>query len=68
MTDYLRKHTVVMAQLPTPQIALLLRQSQRRPVLTAQSINVDPLGQPVQYGITRFAGDWVHLSLQTGDT
>jgi GntR family transcriptional regulator, phosphonate transport system regulatory protein len=64
VTDYLRKHTAVMAKLPCAEIARVLGQSSRRPILCVQSVNVDPDGIVVQYGVTNFAGDWVQLSLQ----
>jgi GntR family phosphonate transport system transcriptional regulator len=63
VNDYLRKHTSVMAKLPSAEVARVIGQSPRRPVLCVQSINVDPDGLPVQYGVTHFAGDWVQLSL-----
>lgn len=61
VTDYLRKHTAVMARLPSAEVARVLGQSTRRPVLCVHSVNVDPQGTPVQFGITCFAGDWVQL-------
>ena len=59
--DYLRKHTAVMARLPSAEVARVLGQSTRRPVLCVHSLNVDPQGAPVQFGVTSFAGDWVQL-------
>lgn len=64
--DYLRKHTTVMAKLPSAAVATLLGQSTRRPVLCVHSLNVDTQGRPVQFGITCFSGDWVQLTLMTG--
>lgn len=63
--DYLRKHTAVMARLPTAEVARVLGQSTRRPVLCVHSINVDLQGVPVQFGVTYFAGDWVQLMVMT---
>ncbi|HEY0504876.1 MAG TPA: phosphonate metabolism transcriptional regulator PhnF [Lysobacter sp.] len=63
--DYLRKHTAVMAKLPSPEVARVIGQSVRRPILCVQSTNVDLQGAIVQYGITSFAGDWVQLTLMT---
>ena len=63
--DYLRKHTAVMAKLPSAEVARVIGQSTRRPVLCVHSLNVDPQGVPVQFGITSFAGDWVQLMVAT---
>ncbi|WDM63342.1 phosphonate metabolism transcriptional regulator PhnF [Stenotrophomonas forensis] len=65
VTDYLRRHTTVMARLPEAEVARVLGQSTRRPVLCVHSLNVDPQGQPVQFGITSFAGDWVQLMVSS---
>ncbi|MFZ0869856.1 MAG: phosphonate metabolism transcriptional regulator PhnF [Rhodanobacter sp.] len=67
ITDYVRKHTRVSARLPDAHTARLMKQPANRPVLHVQSINADPRGVPVQYGITRFSGDWVQLVLMAGD-
>lgn len=67
VTDYMRKHTRVSARLPEALTARLLKQQASRPVLHVQSINADTRGVPVQYGITRFSGDWVQLVLMAGD-
>jgi GntR family phosphonate transport system transcriptional regulator len=67
ISDYVRKHTRVSARLPDAHTARLMKQSANRPVLNVQSINADPRGVPVQYGITRFSGDWVQLVLMAGD-
>lgn len=63
VADYERKHTRVSARLPDPNTARLMKQPANRPVLYVQSINADTRGMPVQYGITRFSGDWVQLVL-----
>jgi GntR family transcriptional regulator, phosphonate transport system regulatory protein len=67
ITDYVRKHTRVSARLPDAHTARLMKQPANRPILHVQSINADPRGVPVQYGITRFSGDWVQLVLMAGD-
>ncbi|GLQ93149.1 phosphonate metabolism transcriptional regulator PhnF [Dyella acidisoli] len=61
--DYERKHTRVSARLPDAHTARLMKQATNRPVLYVQSINADTRGVPVQYGITRFSGEWVQLVL-----
>ncbi|MBE1162164.1 phosphonate metabolism transcriptional regulator PhnF [Dyella acidiphila] len=63
VNDYERKHTRVSARLPDATTARLMQQPASRPVLYVQSINADTRGVPVQYGITRFSGDWVQLVL-----
>ncbi|HWX64788.1 MAG TPA: phosphonate metabolism transcriptional regulator PhnF [Rhodanobacter sp.] len=67
INDYMRKHTRVSARLPDAHTARLMKQPANRPVLHVQSINADPRGMPVQYGITRFSGDWVQLVLMAND-
>ncbi len=61
VADYSRRVTRVTAQMPGKEVADLLQQPSRRPVLVAESVNVDPNGRPVEYGITRFAGDRVQI-------
>ncbi|SFS19362.1 GntR family transcriptional regulator, phosphonate transport system regulatory protein [Dyella sp. OK004] len=65
--DYVRKHTRVSARLPDAETARLMKQPSNRPVLHVLSINADTRGVPVQYGITRFSGDWVQLVLMADD-
>jgi GntR family phosphonate transport system transcriptional regulator len=67
VTDYVRKHTRVSARLPDALTAKLMKQPASKPVLHVQSINADPRGVPVQYGITRFSGEWVQLLLMADD-
>ena len=67
ISDYVRKHTRVSARLPDAHTARLMKQPANRPILHVQSINADPRGVPVQYGITRFSGDWVQLVLMAND-
>lgn len=63
--DYLRRFTRVSAQLPDARTASVLQQPAQRPVLLVESLNVDLDGRPVQYGLTRFAGERVQLVLAT---
>ncbi|MBT2116919.1 phosphonate metabolism transcriptional regulator PhnF [Dyella sp. LX-66] len=67
VSDYVRKHTRVSARLPEAETARLMKAPANRPVLHVQSINADTRGVPVQYGITRFSGDWVQLVLMADD-
>lgn len=59
--DYTRKWSRITAILPSADVARQLGQSRTRPVLQVEALNVDADGRPLQYGITRFAGDWVQL-------
>ncbi|GLQ86854.1 phosphonate metabolism transcriptional regulator PhnF [Dyella flagellata] len=63
VADYERKHTRVSARLPDATTARVMQQQTSRPLLYVESINADTRGVPVQYGITRFSGDWVQLVL-----
>ena len=63
--DYARQVTRVTARMPNEQEAELLKQPANRPVLVTESINVDGEGQPVQYGITRFAADRMQIVFET---
>ncbi|MCF8480318.1 MAG: phosphonate metabolism transcriptional regulator PhnF [Rhodospirillum sp.] len=65
IADYVRKITRIQARLPSPADARALRQPRNRPVLVTESINVDSEGGPVEYGITRFASDWITLTVET---
>lgn len=61
VSDYFRKSTRVTARLPDAEEMRLLNLPRSRPVLVTESINVDPEGAPIEYGIARFAADRVHL-------
>jgi len=59
--DYMRKWSRVTAALPSADVARLLSQPKTRPILQVEALNVDGGGEPLQYSVTRFAGDWVQL-------
>ncbi|HEX7748369.1 MAG TPA: phosphonate metabolism transcriptional regulator PhnF [Bordetella sp.] len=61
ISDYTRKWSHITATLPDAETARLLGQPKTRPVLQVEALNVDSRGTPLQYGITRFGGDWVRL-------
>lgn len=61
ITDFFRKITRVTTRMPDNDESQLLSQPPNRPVLVAESINVDTEGKPVEYCLTRFAGDRVQL-------
>src|SRR5262249_5526231 len=62
--DYTRKLTRLQSRLPNADEPRQLGQAAARPVLQAEAVNVDPDGRPIQYSITRFAGDRVQLVVE----
>ncbi len=62
--DYRRQSSRITARLPTPDEADLLQQSRSRPVLVAESLNVDPAGQPVDWTIAVYAAGRVQLVVE----
>ncbi|MFC3228589.1 phosphonate metabolism transcriptional regulator PhnF [Marinibaculum pumilum] len=65
IADYMRRQTRITAQAAGAEDAALLRQPPSRPLLVAESINVDPDGRPIQYAVTRFASDRVQIVLNS---
>ncbi len=61
VTDYWRRSSRVSARLPGTRDARLLAQDRTRPILVAENINVDDRGRPIEFGLSRFSGDWVQL-------
>jgi GntR family phosphonate transport system transcriptional regulator len=61
VVDYTRRVTRLLARLPTEFEARHLEQPASRPVLQAESINVDVAGVPIQRSVTVFAGDRVQM-------
>jgi GntR family phosphonate transport system transcriptional regulator len=64
VADYVRKWTRITARMPSARDADLLRQPRSRPVLVAESVNLDPAGEPVEYGLTRWASDRVQMVVE----
>ena len=62
--DYRRRASRITARLPTPEEAELLQQSRSRPVLVAESLNVDPAGQPVDWTQAIYAAGRVQLVVE----
>jgi GntR family phosphonate transport system transcriptional regulator len=62
--DYRRKASRITARLPTPEEAALLQQSRSRPVLVAESVNVDPEGLPVDWTMAVYAAGRVQLVVE----
>ncbi|MCY1226417.1 putative transcriptional regulator PhnF [compost metagenome] len=67
IADYTRKWSRITAAMPSAPVARLLNQPKTRPVLQVEALNVDIDGTPVQYSVTRFAGDWVQLTVSDSD-
>ncbi|WP_029048250.1 phosphonate metabolism transcriptional regulator PhnF [Cupriavidus sp. amp6] len=67
IADYTRKWSRITAAMPSAPVARLLNQPKTRPVLQVEALNVDIDGVPVQYSVTRFAGDWVQLTVSDSD-
>lgn len=65
--DYTRQTTRLSAQLSDEDDARWLDMPTRGPILQSESINVDPDGQPLEYGISRFAGDRLQVVVETRD-
>lgn len=59
--DYTRGSSRVTARLPDDETARLLAQPKTHPVLEVEAVNLDLQGEPIQYAVTRFSGDWVQL-------
>jgi len=67
IADYTRKWSRITAVLPGDDDARVLNQPKSRPILQVEALNVDAAGQPLQYTIGRFAGDWVQLVVSDED-
>ena len=63
VSDYTRALTRLTAKLASPTQALHLQLEPDAPILRTIAVNVDPEGQPVEYGRTWFAGDRITLTL-----
>lgn len=61
--DYTRAWTRITAKLANAHQAVQLQLREGDPILRTTSLNVDPEGQPLEYGRTWFAGDRVTLTL-----
>lgn len=66
VADYTRASTRVTAVLATAAQAAVLEVAEGAPLLRTTALNVDPDGQPVEFGRTWFVGDRVTLTLEGG--
>ena len=64
VADYTRRDTQLTAKLAPAVMALRLRLAEGAPILRTVAVNIDPAGQPVEYGTTWFAGDRVTLTVR----
>ncbi|MEZ7195385.1 phosphonate metabolism transcriptional regulator PhnF [Pseudodesulfovibrio karagichevae] len=65
VADYFREETRILTRQPTTEEARLLGLTRYRPVLETRSVNVDELGVPVDFGITRYGGGKIELVIKT---
>lgn len=61
VADYERTESRITARLPDDVTARILRQPRTQPVLQVEGVNVDQVGKPVEYCISRFAGEAVQV-------
>ena len=67
VADYTRRLTRLLARPPSEYEARHLNQPTSRPVLQADSVNVDLAGVPIQRSLTVFAGDRVQMVVAADD-
>jgi GntR family phosphonate transport system transcriptional regulator len=67
VADYTRRVTRLLARMPSALEARYLEQPASRPVLQAESVNVDAAGVPIQRSTTIFSGDRVQIVVADGD-
>lgn len=65
--DYTRRESRITAQMPSPEVAAMLKQPVNRPVLLVTSVNIDNAGVPIEFATTWFAGDRVKLTVNHDD-
>jgi GntR family phosphonate transport system transcriptional regulator len=63
--DYRRQVTRVTARMPQADEAELLRMPRNRPVLVTESVNVDPAGAVVEFGVTRYPTPRVQIVFES---
>lgn len=61
IVDYMRRRTRIWTRMPTAEEALLLRQTNDKPVLVMESIDQDLSGHALQFSVARAAGDRLQL-------
>lgn len=64
VNDYVRKSTRLAARMPDEEEARHLSQPINRPVMSAESVNIDAQGRPIQFSRACFAGDRVQVLVE----
>jgi len=64
VADYTRASTRISARMPTPEESLLLEHPRARPVLVTEVVNVDPAGQPIEFGSAVYSTPRVSLLVE----
>ncbi|WP_420006839.1 phosphonate metabolism transcriptional regulator PhnF [Arenibacterium sp. LLYu02] len=64
ITDFSRLSTDISARMPTVEEATLLKQPTIQPVLISSTVDVDPEGQRIKFGIARFPAGRVSLTVE----
>jgi len=59
--DYVRQTTQITSRMPTGREAELLQLPRSKPLTVLTSVNVDLRGVPIDFGVTRYAGDRVQV-------
>lgn len=67
LDDYTRSTTSLTAERADPAQAAHLRINEGSPLLKTESVNIDPVGVPVEFGRTWFVGDRVTLTVFSDD-
>lgn len=65
VADYRRKSTLISSRMPSAHEARLLHQPRTKPVLVAESINVDTRDWPIEYCETRFASERIQFVIES---
>lgn len=66
--DYVRAQSRITTQMPSAEVARLLKQHATRPVLCVECLDTDMEGAPIKYGETMFCGDHVQLVVSAANT
>ncbi|MGE4505310.1 MAG: UTRA domain-containing protein, partial [Desulfovibrionaceae bacterium] len=59
--DYFRQESRITTRMCSSEEARHLKLAQKQPVLVVEYVNVDQSGRPLEFGITRFAGDRMEI-------
>lgn len=62
--DYFRKISRITTRMSNTEETRHLKLEQKQPLLVVEYINVDQSGKPIEFGITRFAGEKMEIVVQ----